>query len=84
MVKVMRSSSVIMGPMPAPDVVSNPLVARIPGGRAVIDRQTIHVHDLAAESKPNFRQSQRRPGSVGTRTVLATPLLARELPSGRL
>src|SRR5439155_23444651 len=46
-----------------------------PAGRAVLDCQTIHVHDLAAEIEteyPEARDPQRR---SGTRTVLVTPLL---------
>jgi signal transduction histidine kinase len=49
-----------------------PMSRGLPIGRAVIDRQTIHVHDLPAAEKefPETRAFQRR-----TRTVLATPLL---------
>src|SRR5215831_14042972 len=34
------------GPMPE---MHRPIMRGSPGGRAVIDRQTIHVHDIAAE-----------------------------------
>ena len=46
------------------------------GGRAIIDRRTIHVHDLRQRSK----RISRVEGFIsrsGTRTVLGTPLLAR-------
>src|SRR5262245_43477456 len=45
-------------------------------GRAIVDRKTIHVHDLAAMVEteyPDVKETQRR---VGHRTVLATPLLS--------
>jgi signal transduction histidine kinase len=44
-------------------------------GRCVVDRQTVHVHDLAAVDEAEYpvgRAYQRR---WGQRTVLATPLL---------
>jgi GAF domain-containing protein len=46
-----------------------------PFGRAFIDRQTIHVHDLALEIDTEFPESKRRQQITGSRTVLATPLL---------
>ena len=42
-------------------------------GRAMIDRQTIHIRDLAAE--PEDYLPARYSRSLGVRTVLATPLL---------
>ena len=51
-------------------------------GRAVTDRQTVHVHDLAAESDDEFpigKDLQRR---FGHRTNLATPLLREGTPIG--
>ena len=53
-------------------------------GRAVIDRQTIHIHDLAAESKPNFQNAEPSAATVGIRTVLATPLLREGVPIGAI
>src|SRR5205814_10435574 len=40
-------------------------------GRAVIDRQTIHVHDMAAESDAEFPDSKSRQRHSGNRTTLA-------------
>ncbi len=51
-------------------------------GRAVVDRRTVHVHDLAAESEreyPTGRELQRR---FGHHTILATPLLREGMPLG--
>src|SRR6266542_3338932 len=59
------------GPMPAGEK-SRPLTSGVPSGRAIVDRHTIHVHDLAAELE-EFPEAP--PGVTGTRTILATPLL---------
>jgi len=44
-------------------------------GRAVVDRRTVHVHDLAAESDAEYPVGKLHQRELGTRTVLATPLL---------
>src|SRR5262249_39106933 len=51
-------------------------------GRAVIDRQPVHVHDLAAELETEFPQSKPYQQEIGFRTVLATPLLRDGIPIG--
>ncbi len=43
------------GPMPVAEMW-RPIVRGSPGGRAVIDRQTIHIHDIAAEVETEFPQ----------------------------
>jgi GAF domain-containing protein len=55
-----------------------------PAGRAVIDRQTIHVDDLAAQIETEFREAKPRQRFSGTRTVLATPLLREGIPIGAI
>src|SRR5262245_3091809 len=45
-----------------------------PAGRAIIDRQTIHVHDLRA-AEDEFPETKARGIAMGLRTVLDTPLL---------
>jgi signal transduction histidine kinase len=52
-------------------------------GRAVVDRQTIHIHDLAAmpEEFPVSRAIQER---TRQRTTLATPLLREGIPIGAI
>jgi signal transduction histidine kinase len=44
-------------------------------GRAVVERRTVHVHDLAAESEEEYREGRQRQRESGHRTTLATPLL---------
>jgi GAF domain-containing protein len=70
------------GPVPAPAGLL-PISRGLPTARAVVDRQTIHVHDLAAE-KTEFPESQSPAFQqlTGTRTILATPLLREGIPIG--
>src|SRR5262249_43596205 len=44
-------------------------------GRAVVDRGTIHIHDMAAQSESEFPESLSLQRRFGHRTILATPLL---------
>jgi GAF domain-containing protein len=70
------------GPLPTIGGENVPLNRATPAGRAIVDRQTIHVADLQAEVDtefPDIRQLQKR---IGTRTVLATPLLREGVPIG--
>jgi GAF domain-containing protein/anti-sigma regulatory factor (Ser/Thr protein kinase) len=55
-----------------------------PIGRAIVDRQTIHVHDLVAEVETEFPESKARQQMSGVRTVLATPLLREGAPIGAI
>jgi GAF domain-containing protein len=68
------------GPIPAPPTGA-PINRRWPVGRAIIDRQTIHVHDVAAEFE-EFPESPHR--ITGTRTLLVTPLLREDVPIGAI
>jgi len=52
-------------------------------GRAVFERQTIHVHDLAAE-EDDFPEGSRDARRDGHRTTLATPLLREGVPIGAI
>ena len=54
------------------------------GSRAIIDRQTIHVHDLAVEVKTEFPGDRHIQQIGGTRSALAAPLLREGVPIGRL
>src|SRR6516164_2738975 len=52
-------------------------------GRAVCDRRTIHVHDLASEDR-EYPLGSRHAKSDGHRTTLATPLLREGNPIGAI
>jgi len=62
------------GSIPAPDFPL-PITRGFPGGRAIIDRQTIHIHDIEAEIDTEYADVKAIQKQIGQRTVLATPLL---------
>src|SRR5262245_28822223 len=68
------------GPAPAPAELL-PISRGLPTARAVVDGQTIHIHDLAAEGD-EFPESLAFQQLTGTRTILAMPLLREGLPIG--
>src|SRR5262249_53600398 len=70
------------GTVPAPAVV--PITRGVPVGRAIIDRQTIHVKDMKAEPEIEFPDAAQFFGFTGTRTILATPLLREDVPIGAI
>src|SRR5262245_17035693 len=53
----------------------NPINRGSTTGRAVIDRQTVHISDLTAVSEEEFPVSKIYYRDMGDRTTLATPLL---------
>ena len=52
-----------------------PISRGFPAGRAVVDRQTIHVDDIAAVVDTEYPDVRPLHRVAGSRTVLATPLL---------
>ena len=71
----------IYGPIPA---VPNPINRGSTSGRAVIDRRTVHIPDLTAESEEEFPVSKVYQRDMGDRTTLATPLLRESVPIGAI
>ena len=53
-------------------------------GRAVVDRRTIHVHDLAAEVDSEYPEAKAFQQQTGHRTTLATPLLREGVALGAI
>ena len=72
------------GPIPVPTqlVEAARIVRGTPAGRAMLDRKTIHVHDLAVEMQTEFPDAKVRQQISGARTLLAAPLLREGLPIG--
>ncbi len=68
------------GTVPVPEIL--PLSRGFPAGRAVIDRQTIHIHDIAAEINSEYPEARQAQQLSGTRTVLNTPLLREGIAIG--
>src|SRR5262245_9760163 len=62
-----------------------PLVrSRVPG-RAILDRDTIHIHDLSTpEAQAEFPESWAFAQETGIRTVLAAPLLRKGIAIGAI
>jgi len=55
-----------------------------PAGRSMLDRKTIHVHDIEAEIETEFPQSKSLQQVSGARTILATPLLREGVAIGTM
>ncbi|HEY3304405.1 MAG TPA: ATP-binding protein [Candidatus Binatia bacterium] len=53
-------------------------------GRVIIERQTLHVHDLKQELEIRFPDSREYAERFGTRTILVTPLLREGMPIGAI
>ena len=73
----------VYGPMPGPHMplpVSRGTVV----GRAVVDRQTVHVEDVAAEVDTEFPDAKALRQATGTRTTLAIPLMREGVPIGAI
>jgi GAF domain-containing protein len=65
------------GALPAPEL--RPIRPSIPSGRAILTRQTLHIHDLQ-EAKIEFPESE---GVLrGLRTFLSAPMLREGIPIG--
>ena len=68
------------GTVPAPEfIISNP---RNPAVRAILQRQTIHTHDLRAAVETEFPENAEITKRTGTRTFLSTPMLREGAPIG--
>jgi GAF domain-containing protein len=70
-------------PMQAVQGQGNLITPGTPPGRAVVDRQTIHVHNLPA-AEAEFPLAKNRGIASGLRTVLATPLLREGVAIGSI
>ncbi|HSE05117.1 MAG TPA: GAF domain-containing protein [Methylomirabilota bacterium] len=63
-------------------VLRQPIVRGLVTGRAVLERRTVHVDDLAAEVDHEYPDAKSHQQATGTRTILATPLLRESVPIG--
>jgi signal transduction histidine kinase len=61
-----------------------PITRASVAGRAVVDRTTVHIRDLAAESGDEFAVTKEIGGRLGHRTLLAAPLLREGVPIGAI
>ena len=65
------------GTLAAPE--SRPITATSISGRAILSRETVHVHDIV-EAKNEFPESVG--ARLGVRTMLSTPMLREGIPIG--
>ena len=61
-----------------------PIRRDIVAGRAVLDRRTVHVEDLAAEVDGEFAGAKGLQQATGQRATLSTPLLREGVPIGAI
>jgi GAF domain-containing protein len=72
------------GPMPGSEI-RRPISRGSVPGRAVSDKQTIHVRDVSeAEAENEFPDTKRNQQITGTRTILATPLVREGVSIGAI
>ena len=53
-------------------------------GRAILDRQTVHMHDMMAEREENLPKPERVDERLGIRTLLAVPLMREGIAIGAI
>ena len=71
------------GPMPMAESRRS-LSRGTPAGRAIIDRQMIHIHDVVPLLETEFPEGRARQRVTGTRTVLVAPLLREGVAIGAI
>ncbi|MCH7914772.1 MAG: GAF domain-containing protein, partial [Deltaproteobacteria bacterium] len=71
---------------PVPHVVQDslPIDRGSPPGRAVFDRQIIHIEDMRSQGETEFPEFYARAKRVGVRTLLIMPLMREGVPIGTL
>ncbi|MET0501788.1 MAG: ATP-binding protein [Candidatus Binatia bacterium] len=71
------------GRLPVPELTELfPINRDTVSGRSILERRSIHVHDLAMEVDTEYPASKIYLERFGTRTILAMPLLREGLPFG--
>jgi len=71
------------GPLPVPELTETfPVNRNTVSGRSILERRSIHVHDLALVVDTEYPASKIYLERFGTRTILAMPLLREGIPGG--
>src|SRR5215468_2240016 len=55
-----------------------------PSGRAILDRQVVHVHDMLAQGEEDYSDVWQNVRKLGVRTGLAVPLMRNDAPIGAI
>ncbi len=77
-----RLHDVVVGQIGSLARLEIPVARGSVAGRAAVDRRTIHVADLAAESDDEYPEGRAMQRSFGHHTMTATPLLREGVPIG--
>jgi signal transduction histidine kinase len=74
------------GPIPVPRPnEARPITRGLVAGRAMMDREVVHVHDLSTgKSREEFPENWALAGPIGIRTAMATPLLREGVAIGAI
>jgi two-component system, NtrC family, sensor kinase len=72
------------GPIPMLAAEELPIDRDSVMGRAIVDRQRIHIPDLLAVTRSDFPRTQVSTEQEGNRTVLAVPLMRGHVPIGAI
>jgi signal transduction histidine kinase len=67
---------------PFVDFPGLPLSPGIPPGRALLERRTIHVHDMVEAIKTDYPDARPFQPTYGFRTLVCVPLITNDLPIG--
>ena len=82
LVRVAGQGDVPIAPTPALEALQQRIIPGLVTGRAVLERRTVHVEDVAAEIDGEYADAKPLAVASGTRTILATPLLREGAPIG--
>jgi signal transduction histidine kinase len=82
LVRVAGQGDVPIAPTPALEALQQRIIPGLVTGRAVLERRTVHVEDVAAEFDHEYADAKPLAAASGTRTILATPLLRKGEPIG--
>jgi signal transduction histidine kinase len=87
-VSLLRDNMLIVGahdgPVPPNQQGSWPADGRTVSGRSIVERRTVHIADLQADSRDEHPIGKQQAPVLGERTVLATPLLREGEPLGAI
>ena len=72
------------GPVPINQFGDIPLDRGTVVGRALVDRQTVHVYDLLTAPESEYPRGKELAKRAGNRTTLATPMLREGVPIGAI
>src|SRR5262245_60865228 len=59
-----------------------PLIRGMPSGRAVLERQVIHIEDVAVAVETDYPKAKEAQKRTNTRTLLAIPMIREGIPIG--